>query len=345
MKNKYQKLQDKEWLVEQVKTRSLRKIALEVGCSYSAVVSILVTHGIDVKTVRSGVSLLPRENTLESKMLTEKEKIISDFESGSIIAADLAQKYGVSKAAVWKVFRSWGVDTSKPHFSINKNALDRYKDEIVEAYSKDLVSARAIAARYGVSYKTARESLIRWGVLRKGRVSLNPFLRDKEWLRSKYEDEKLSSNEIAALVGATPGAVNSSLFWAGIKLRSLSEAKHLASHKNTGSDSHFWTGGIKKTKRGYVYVYAPDHPFATDHGRYVMEHRLVMEKHLGRYLTPSEVVNHLDGVKHHNNIENLELVSDRGTHTKNHFDDSFKTRKLEDAIRTLDPNHHLLTKD
>lgn len=343
MKNKYQKLQDKEWLVEQVKTRSLRKIALEVGCSYSAVVSILVTHGIDVKTVRSGISLLPRENTLESKMLPEKEKIISDFELGSIIASDLAKKYGVSKAAVWKVFRSWGVDTSKPHFSINKNALDRHKDEIVEAYSKDLVSARAIAARYGVSYKTARESLIRWGVLRRGRVSLNPFLRDKEWLRKKYEEEKMSVREIAELSGSTIGSVHSSLFWAGIKMRSIEESRNIT-QRPTGVDHHLFRGGRRKTKRGYVYILEPKHPFATTDG-YVMEHRLVFEKSIGRYLTPSEVINHRNGLKDDNRIENLELVSDRGTHTRNHFGDSFKTRKLEEALRTLDPNHPLLTKD
>lgn len=42
---------------------------------------------------------------------------------------------------------------------------------------------------------------------------------------------------------------------------------------------------------------------------YVMEHRLVMEKHLGRFLTPEEVVHHVDEDGGNNAIENLRVMS------------------------------------
>jgi hypothetical protein len=55
-------------------------------------------------------------------------------------------------------------------------------------------------------------------------------------------------------------------------------------------------------------VLLPSHPRATKGaGRYVFEHILVMEDHLGRYLVPDETVHHLNGVKDDNRIENLEL--------------------------------------
>lgn len=80
----------------------------------------------------------------------------------------------------------------------------------------------------------------------------------------------------------------------------------------TGSgDKHSgWKGG-KRIKRGYVYIYCPDHPTCkgSPHRIYVQEHRLVMEEHLGRYLLPRETIHHINGVRDDNRIENLELWS------------------------------------
>lgn len=61
-------------------------------------------------------------------------------------------------------------------------------------------------------------------------------------------------------------------------------------------------------KGNYLYALVPDHPNSTKNG-YVLEHRIVMERYLGRYLTPNEVVHHINHNTHDNRLENLRLMS------------------------------------
>lgn len=76
------------------------------------------------------------------------------------------------------------------------------------------------------------------------------------------------------------------------------------SKRNIGKrreQSNNWKGGRKTSRGGYVQV------LIGDTGNYQLEHRYVMEQHLGRKLLPNETVHHKNGIKTDNRIDNLEL--------------------------------------
>jgi len=83
-------------------------------------------------------------------------------------------------------------------------------------------------------------------------------------------------------------------------------SKRRGNYSHPGKENGNWKGG-KRIDRGYILIYMPEHPFATD--GYIREHRLVMEKHLKRYLQPYEIVHHINEIKNDNHLKNLELIS------------------------------------
>jgi hypothetical protein len=65
--------------------------------------------------------------------------------------------------------------------------------------------------------------------------------------------------------------------------------------------------GRYKDGTGYWRVRAPEnHPLAHSTG-WILEHRLVMEQTLGRFLSKRERVHHRNGIRDDNRPENLEL--------------------------------------
>jgi hypothetical protein len=80
-----------------------------------------------------------------------------------------------------------------------------------------------------------------------------------------------------------------------------------------------WKGGRVLDKSGYVLLYMPDHPDAcvrNKSGAYIREHRWVMEQALGRRLLPTEVVDHINGQKGDNRLENLRLYQTNADHLR-----------------------------
>lgn len=75
-----------------------------------------------------------------------------------------------------------------------------------------------------------------------------------------------------------------------------------------------WEGGLS-IRKGYAYVWFPEHPFSTK-GGYVLRSHLVMEDKLERYLQPGEVVHHMNNDTLDDDPDNLFLFRSNGLHLK-----------------------------
>ena len=139
-------------------------------------------------------------------------------------------------------------------------------------------------------------------------------------LRRLYPDTK--TKDIAEILGRTHVSVYK-------KAVALGLGKSAECLFKTWSDvrrrelGYNWNGGVKRTSKGYNVV-------LTDEG-YIMEHRLVMEKHLGRKMREDEVAHHINGIKTDNRIENLQLMT-HGEHTTLHCTGSKRTAATKEKI-------------
>src|SRR3990167_1651996 len=148
-----------------------------------------------------------------------------------------------------------------------------------------------------------------------------------KWIRTKKFREKMSNlrKGICLNTGRThfkKGQIPYIMTKQIRKKLSIARIKYLKLHPML--KSYNWKGG-KIKEQGYILIYMPSHPFANKKG-YIKQARLVMEKKIGRYLRPEEVIHH-KGIKYplgsiknkqDDRLKNLELFINHYKHMLYH---------------------------
>lgn len=202
------------------------------------------------------------------------------------------------------------------------------REWLINMYVDQRKTCAEIAEIIGCNSSTVSRALKRHGIPINKPISKYPLLNNKRWLIDTYINQGKSTTEISNIVGCTEGLVYDMLRRLGVSTRNWSDAQLLRAKREEHGTN--WKGG--RIKYGeYIAVYDPSHPRAMKNG-YVPEHRLVMEKILGRYLEPFEVVHHIDGDKRNNCAENLVVVT-KSRHAMTHKDTLLYVAELESNIR------------
>jgi uncharacterized protein (DUF1330 family) len=128
----------------------------------------------------------------------------------------------------------------------------------------------------------------------------------------------LSSKEIAKKLNKGASAVRMKVINLGILNSHKEKSNKSKKYSGVIGLKTNWKGGRIITTEGYIRVYSPEHPFKDNSG-YVLEHRLIVEKFIGRYLTKEEVIHHLNEDKQDNRIENLMIFPNGKEHIKFHI--------------------------
>jgi transposase-like protein len=173
---------------------------------------------------------------------------------------------------------------------------DQDRQEIVAEY-KAGTTIQSIADAYGVTRRTVYDTLQGAGVQRRRRPGCKrqDFAAEDLDRMARLRRQGLSKEELQDEFSSGMDRINRALSQLGLAGRMP---------RRDAKDRLI-------THHGYAYVLvAPDDPMISMVGhrsKYVLEHRLVMARSLGRPLRDDETVHHINGVRDDNCLENLQL--------------------------------------
>lgn len=157
--------------------------------------------------------------------------------------------------------------------------------------------------------------------------------RDPAWLREKHHVDKLSLRQMGELCGVNKDTISYNMRKNNISYRDRVESVKKA-HKQgrirygmnkgikgkpiTPEMREKMNRGIRRKWKGHRTNHNLGYILINVNGKQVLEHRVVMEKSLGRKLKSSEDVHHINGNRKDNRIENLHLFKSRSDHSYYH---------------------------
>jgi len=178
----------------------------------------------------------------------------------------------------------------------SKKIRKKISESLRKFYARPIITKDCLYRLYLIKNKTDRKIALLYRVKR----------RYIKYLRHKFNifptPEQISLRKSRAVIGEK----NPNFGKRGKKHHFFGKRKERC---------HNWKGGIYHHPEGYTYIFSPDHPFHNA-ANYVYEHRLIIEKKLGRFLQPHEACHHINKIKDDNRPENLMAFKNHSIHRR-----------------------------
>lgn len=216
----------------------------------------------------------------------------------------VAKRLELGASTTYRLLKRAGVDMPDrhaPEVQERKKALHGEKaKKVAEDYAAGIPMAE-IKDKHKVGAWAIRTAVKDNGVELRGRGGRwRQFTnKDKAEAVRLYKEDGWTQGQIAAKFNSSQPIVGRLLASLGIKIKNSVRGERHGS----------WNGG-RTVINGYIGVMvSDDDPMKcmAHHTGYVLEHRLVMARYLGRPLTDHETVHHLDDDKANNRLDNLQL--------------------------------------
>lgn len=281
--------QDREIAARYQAGETLRQIGASYGVTYRPVSASLARSGITPRAPSDYGWKPTPENAAEVERLWRE----------GFSVPKIARTVSTRNDTVSHVLRERGIEARYG----GKNR--RFSDSQVETLAAEYragASLTELVRRHGGSPALIRNAFRRHGVPLRNKGNHKEYWPPERvaWLREQYENGR-SNVDIARELGLAARTI-------GNKLLSLGIAPRGPVLK--GPAHHSWRGGVSITDGGYIQVKMPDDdPMIAMRNAdgYVLEHRLVMARKLGRPLLPAENPHHKNLIRTDNDPSNLEL--------------------------------------